>query len=257
MSDQDVDAGSLPYAPPLAELATRPQAFQFQWNLLWAAFQLPNPAEFPPLILANDEDISTLSRYSATARRLASTTILNSAEKATITVTNTSAGQVVSTESVSSPHDATVGFSVTFRQLFANDERASFSTVRNLLGRRNHEISDELSAKRQGILQAWRSAHADLLNAPLKTIAVGRHHGAKTVTVGGGRKTPREIIEIFNYGELIHWDKHRDAFNELNDTEEHAALNRLEFLEAAAGLSHLYLGFSVIVDGILEASQPK
>jgi hypothetical protein len=257
VSDQGVGAGGLPYPPPLVGLATRPEAFQFQWNLLWAAFHLPDPAEFPPLMLADDGDICTLSRYSLTARRLASTTVLNSAEKATITVMNTSAGQVVSTESVSSPHDATVGFSVTFRQLFANAEPASFSVVRNLVGRRNHEIADDRSAERQRILEAWRSAHADLLNAPLKIIAFGRHHGATTVPVRSGQKTPRELVEIFNYGELIHWDKRRDAFNDLNDTEAHAALNRLNFLEAAAGLSHLYLGFSVLVDRILEASQPK
>ncbi|GAA2624100.1 hypothetical protein GCM10010399_64330 [Dactylosporangium fulvum] len=251
----------IPYHPPLAELAPEPEAFYFQWKFMYFAFRFEDPALFPPLTLLDSGDIAALKRYSSAARRLASTTLLSAKEEVTIRVKNTPSGQDESVITRFSPHDVTAGFSVMFRQFFSDSEPASFSTVRNIIGRRNRETVDADHDVRAAILKEWRSANAKLLNAPLKTIALRRHYdemGATDQPVQGeGGRSPRETIQIFNYGDLIHWGDDRATYEALGVTKASAALSRMQFLDAIVGLSHLYLGFSVIVDRVLTACQPE
>lgn len=56
--------------------------------------------------------------------------------------------------------------------------------------------------------------------------------------------TPAELIRIYEYGDLIHWDKRSAqvaAFGQDRFTESD---RRLAFLDAASGLAHLYIGFA-------------
>ncbi|MFI9643735.1 hypothetical protein ACIG87_27385 [Micromonospora sp. NPDC051925] len=251
----------IPYYPPLVELASSPDSFYFQWKLMYFAFRLTDPATFPPMVLSQGGEVAVLRRYSSAAKRLASTTLLSAKEEARIRVSNTPSGQVESVETQFSAHDLTVGFSAMFRQFFSDSEPASFSSARNIIGRRNREAGDADSAFREGMLKEWRSAHAKLLNAPLRVIALRRHFdeaGATDAPVQGeGGRSPRETIQIFNYGDLIHWGERRAAYDALGVTELDAALSRMEFLDAIVGLSHLYLGFSIIVDRVLSACQSE
>lgn len=228
---------------------------------MYFAFRLTDPATFPPMTLSQNGEIAALRRYSSAAKRLASTTLLSAKEEATIRVSNTTSGQVESVETQFSAHDSTVGSSAMFRQFFSDSEPASFSTVRNIIGRRSREMADANHVTREAMLKEWRSAHANLLNAPLRAIALRKHFdeiGATDTPVQGeGGRSPRETIQIFNYGDLIHWGDHRAKYDALGITEVDAALSRMEFLNAIVGLSHLYLGFSVIVDRVLSACQPE
>lgn len=257
LGSSDEGTIQIPYHPPLVDLAPNPDAFYFQWKLLYFAFRLSDPSTFPPIGLTDGEEIAALTRYATTARRLAATTLLSASEQATIRVRNTPSGQVESVETQFSAHDSTVGFSAMFRQFFSDSEPASFSTVRNIIGRRNHHLADANRNTRETLLKEWRSAHAKLLNSPLSTIALRRHFdemGATSTPVRGeGGRSPRETIQIFNYGDLIHWGEHQAAHDALGVSEVDAALSRMEFLESIVGLSHLYLGFSVIVDRVLSA----
>lgn len=261
MEVESTDRGiiQIPHHPPLVELAPSPDAFYFHWKLMHFAFRLDDPAKFPPINLSKSEKVAVLRRYSSAAARLASSTLLSADEEAKIKVIKTATGQVESVETRFSAHDITVGFSTMFRQFFSDSEPASFSKVRNIIARRNHEVVDASSPAREATLKEWRTAHAKLLNAPLKTIALRRHFdemGAMGTPVQGeGGRSPKEIIQIFNYGELIHWGDHRKTYEALGVTEVDAALSRMDFLNAIAGLSHLYLGFSIIVDRVLSAQQ--
>ncbi|MFI6161629.1 hypothetical protein ACIA59_16985 [Micromonospora haikouensis] len=263
MEPSRADGGviQIPYHPPLAELAPNPDAFYFQWKLMYFAFRFADPATFPPMALLEANEIAALRRYTSAAKRLASTSLLSAKEEARIQIRNTPSGRVESVTTQFSAHDVTAGFSVMFRQFFSDSEPASFTTVRNIIGRRNRETSDTNSAAREGVLREWRSAHAKLLNASLNTIALRRHFdetGATNTPVQGeGRRSPRETIQIFNYGELIHWGDHRATYDALGVTEVDAALSRMEFLDAIVGLSHLYLGFSIIVDRVLLECRPE
>ena len=68
--------------------------------------------------------------------------------------------------------------------------------------------------------------------------------------------SPQNLISVFQYGDLIHWgDKKAEIIGPDKDPFAHA-WQRMAFLEAMLGLSHLYMGFSLVIGAALgEAPQ--
>jgi hypothetical protein len=50
-------------------------------------------------------------------------------------------------------------------------------------------------------------------------------------------------LNLYNYGDLIHWQKHRDVIAGFEQDEYVATDRQLAYLEAAQSLGHLYVGF--------------
>ncbi len=59
---------------------------------------------------------------------------------------------------------------------------------------------------------------------------------------GGGRDVAADADHAYQYGDLIHWGPQRDKLEAVKSDRLEDALQRMNFLDAAAGLSHLYMG---------------
>ena len=55
---------------------------------------------------------------------------------------------------------------------------------------------------------------------------------------------PAELINFFNYGELIHYGLHSEEYDKLAEDPELAAIEHNNFMISTLGLVHLYFGFS-------------
>jgi hypothetical protein len=72
---------SLPFTPPMIERAQSPAAFEYHWKLFDYVFALPDPRTFPKLpasLRPTDQDV--VDRYIRTARDLAESSVINSAD---------------------------------------------------------------------------------------------------------------------------------------------------------------------------------
>jgi hypothetical protein len=58
---------------------------------------------------------------------------------------------------------------------------------------------------------------------------------------------PAEIINLFNYGELIHFGPHSEEYDKLAEDPELEAIQHNNFKQAMLGLIHLYFGFSEVI----------
>ena len=65
--------------------------------------------------------------------------------------------------------------------------------------------------------------------------------------------SPETLISTFQYGDLIHWTDKRSVIEAADSDPFQRALLRMDFLEAATGLTHVYLGFSLVVRAALNA----
>ena len=59
---------------------------------------------------------------------------------------------------------------------------------------------------------------------------------------------PEQTISDYFYGDQLHWDSKRDIVAEREKNPFLDGLYRYEFFKAAAGLSHLYVGFATLVE---------
>ena len=66
------------------------------------------------------------------------------------------------------------------------------------------------------------------------------------------REIPLQLISLYNYGELIHFGERREKLKEVigaGPFEEN--WTKMEFMIAAAGLSHFYIGFGLLIQAAL------
>ena len=85
-----------------------------------------------------------------------------------------------------------------------------------------------------------------LLTAMADRKVVERMHGSPLVPVPGENVRPMELISLFQYGDLIHWDKRRDAMSALIADDFKHKWATFQFLEVVIQLSHLYAGYSIL-----------
>lgn len=244
----------LRFDPPLAEASDAPGAFEYWWKLLQYVFELGDPRSFPALTSTFDTtDLLAIRRYIAAGRELAESTILADGGSMTIHIEGPTGPETI--ESSFAKNEAQRAFAVLFRQFYSTDESASFKRVQNILNkaaRRTSAVDDANLAS----LAAWNRAHQRLLGTTLKLLVYPKifaEHGwtAPECFPEDHEPTPQELISAFSYGDLIHWGEKRDAFNAWQADPYKGPAFRLAFLAAATGLSHLYIGFSLLSQGAL------
>lgn len=245
----------LPFDPPYVDIAPNPEGFHYWWRLMDFVFELPSPREFPKLPeLPSPEDLEKLHRYIDIAPEIATSTLMNHSSEVRISVTNNGGQQVETVKKEFASSEVTRGFAVLFRQYYSNDESASFKKVHNILCKLSVKASDGKSDHRIAVLNQWKKAHSRLRGVPLKTL-VGmrmRDQGLLGGPVPGeSDKSAEYFISVYNYGEYIHWGDRRKELAAFGGDPAIEALNKMKFLEAVGGLSHLYLGFSMLARSAL------
>lgn len=240
----------LNFPPPLAHLGSDPSTFDYQWQLLTYAFNLPDPADFPQL--PGDmpaSDLRRLTRFVEVCEKTAKYIVVAHKGGVTLTMVN----GVEKLEFEQTEDEETVGFSVRFRQLHQSSVGdPDFSVVINLLDKYARQFTDEHTDKRLEVLQQWRKARGQLMNRPLQNIVcrmVLEKDGCTDIDKFAiyDDVNPVEIINLFNYGELIHYGKHSADYDEMAEDGEMQRIQHNNFMQAMLGLVHLYFGFSEVI----------
>jgi hypothetical protein len=241
---------ALRFRPPLVELARSPGGFNYYWQLLTYVFDLPSPYDFPRLPGWTDEQLNTLTRFTTVSRRLAAGEVVSGNYQVTVNVDQED-GQQRERHVRDLPSDELMaGYAVSFRQLYSDDEPASWQKVRNLLGRRSHEVRDEHTDQRLEWLTRWRRAHGRLLATDLGVL-VGQkleERGRYAGPYPGEDVSPTLLISQFQYGDLIHWGRHAAFLDQLAQDPTSEALMIMRFLKCCTALCHIYFGMAVMIE---------
>jgi hypothetical protein len=59
--------------------------------------------------------------------------------------------------------------------------------------------------------------------------------------------SPTTLLSLYDYGDLLHWDRGREVLAGWDRDEFRAGERRFAFLAAACALAHLHIGFAVLV----------
>lgn len=237
----------LPYPPPLVKFSSDPGPFEFWWKFLYYVFRLPSPYKFPapPDLVLTD----TLSRYCNAAKDLASSACLAYGASVNVQVERGANGlQVESVTSDFPSAELIRGFLTLFRQFYSNAEAASFTKVKSILMGAAKRASDTHAERRLTDLKAWGKAQGQLRAFNLKYL-VGQRL-TEEGRFGGGipdEGSPETLISAFSYGEHLHWGDKRDQVAGWQADQFLGPWHQIRFLEAVAGLAHLYMGYAVIV----------
>ncbi|MGH3633295.1 MAG: hypothetical protein ACRDTS_04180 [Mycobacterium sp.] len=240
----------LKFPPPLAYLGSDPSTFDYQWQHLTYAFNLPDPANFPRLPgELPAQDVRRLKRFVEVCEKTAAYTVV--AHKGGITLNAESGRWRLDVDQTDD--EQTVGFSVRFRQLHHSSVGdPDFSVVMNLLNKYARQFKDDQTDESLAILDQWRKARALLVNRPLQNIV------ARMVLEKGNCPdidkfamyndvNPTQLFNLFNYGELIHFGKHSEDYDKMAEEPDVEAIEHNNFMIAMLGLVHLYFGFSEII----------
>jgi hypothetical protein len=242
----------LNFPPPLADLGSDASTFDYQWQLLTYAFNIPDPADFAALPgQIPEKELRSLTRFIDVCEKTAKYTVV--AHKGGITLAGEHGNwdlEVNETED-----EETVGFAVWFRQLHENSTgEPDFSAAINILDKHARQFTDEHTDARMDMLGQWRKARAQLMNRPLQNIVarmVLEKDGLPANQIDDiamyNDVNPAELINFFNYGELIHYGKHSEEYDKLAEDPELEAIQHNDFKQAMLGLIHLYFGFSEVI----------
>ncbi|HEX4838340.1 MAG TPA: hypothetical protein VFV03_07455 [Solirubrobacteraceae bacterium] len=248
----------LRFPAPLSHRSSQPEGFEFWWKMLEFVFALPAPDAFPPLSNAPSKaDREILDRFIHTAEEMAESSLLSGRNEMTVNIGEGGVQESVETEFVT--NEITRGFATLFRQMHSTEKSdpARFVRVHEILKQTNERAKDDRVSERARQLDAWKKARASLLQENLK-VRVGqklRAEGRMPAGIPGeGGMSPQTLISAYQYGDLIHWGHHRDKLEAVADDPFQDAHQRMQFLDAAAGLSHLYMGFSLLVRAALGTS---
>ncbi|MEV6661550.1 hypothetical protein [Nocardia fluminea] len=249
----------LNFLPPLIERATDPSTFEYNWQHLTYAFGLPDPAQFPPLTVPVDAtDRRSLLRFVRVCETTSTYSVVSHKGGATLSMKN----GVHSMTFEQTEDEETVGFSVRFRQLHhstAGDP--DFSKVYNMLNKYAKQETNSDADQRMAILTEWRQARGQLMNRPLQNIVcrmVLEKNGCTPDQIGEhemyGSVNPTDIINLFNYGELIHFGRRSEEYDTLAEDPEREGIEHHHFMIAMLGLVHLYFGFAKLIQAALSAT---
>jgi hypothetical protein len=243
----------LRFSPPYADRAANPDGFSFWWQLMRLVFDLPNPGQFPSLRISDADHRRKLERFVTTCEELAESSILS--HRGGISVSVEGGKEKISVDLPSM--EALRGTVVLFRQIASDGEVASYTSVRKLMGLHIQRQLDDQRDKRQEWHKRWNRARGLLNSRLLKTMAddiVKAQRGWQDAPSVGDDVRPLELLSLFEYGELIHWGRHRDAMDDLMKDEFHHKWPLHHFVEVVIQLSHFYLGYSVLVNRALDRS---
>ena len=244
---------SLQFEPPLGEHSPHPETFAFNWTLLQYVFpEINDPRAFPPLppALEHDEaDLAMYRRYFVAAEELAESDVICGGDTMAVRIDDDTGAEHVSATTTST-REAVRGFSVLLRQFDAKEEEASFQRVSGRLRKACSEAGDGVTTRTEQI-DHWRHAQGKLHAVELVRLARRKYSPHMEF---GNRHSPTYYFSAYNYGHLIHWDSKRDVIATWEADPYFKHGERLAFLNAAVGIAHLYIGFSLVVSAALGAS---
>jgi len=249
----------LRFEPPLIELAQNRESYLFWWRQIEAIFEMRDPREIPPLsALASESEDRVLVRYVQKAKELATTTVLGADDGMTVHVSDDGKSEKIVERR--SPPDIIAGFAAIFRQFYANQEEASFSAVKAIAFQAALGAADAPGALRLDELKIWGKAAGKLRMHSMhrlgleKLVEEGRLAPLPEITAGQypDPEYPAQVISSYFYGEHLHWGDKAPVLEKQATDPFTDARGRLFFLESAAGLSHIYIGFAVLLEHLFQ-----
>lgn len=246
----------LRFPPPYADRTKNPSGYAYWWQLFKLVFDLPDPRSFPRLTGFQPAELQVIQRYIASCEELSESTVLSHNGGVTVNLKRADDGSTKQTVTAQfPPREAIRGTTVLFRQLYSTEERASYTTVRKIIGRRIHECADADRDRRNETQKRWNKAHGQL-RAYLLTFLADRAaceaQGWATAMIPNVDVKPEAVIKLFQYGDLIHWGDGAEELGELSKDEFHHAWNTMHYLETVIQLSHFYLGYSLLAKAAID-----
>jgi hypothetical protein len=239
-----IESNALTFEPPLLDRAPNPQAFRFWWRMMQFVFaDIADPRSFPPLTQPlNHESLELCQRFIVAAEEMAESQLLGADDQMTVHLEDDTGDERV--EAIETSKEVTRGFSTLLRQFDGKGEPASFLVVSGRLRKASGEETDGQADARCAQLHAWRGARGKLQATELKRLV---RRKVDPQLEFGNDHSPVYYFSAYHYGDLIHWDTKRDVVAAWERDPFHKHHERLAFLDAAAGLAHLYIGFSELV----------
>lgn len=239
----------LNFDPPLEELAAaETKGFRRHWEKLTYAFGLPDPRDFPQLPL-EEEDREILRRYVEQCRHLAGYTVISDDGRLAMSSDGPGNWQI---QADLPSREAFGGTAVAFRQIHNPGEEASFSRVKGRMFKASSQLEEEQQREVRAVMSRWADARGELMNRLLPTIVCQKVSKAPPGHAISFRDIkPEELFLAFNYGDTIHWGEHKQQLVKLLATPGNEAYYRYALVAAILGLSHLYFGWSLLVQAAL------
>ena len=247
----------LRFPVPRFDDAIAEDGFEFYWAQLQAIFDFADPSTFPVLSTKpSGHDLRALERFASKSRDLATSTVLNADGGVSIAIADDGQSEEV-TSNLPAP-DAIAGFAAIFRQFHA-DERAGFKTVSGILMRLAREENDEHAEHRVDELKLWARAVGRLKGKSVERL-VHEHLAAEGLFPAlppeeaahyPDLEVPEQAISAYFYGEHLHWGDKSIILDQRAEDPVNEALFLLGFLTAALGLSHVYIGYGVLIDAAI------
>ncbi|WP_461190486.1 hypothetical protein [Arthrobacter sp. Z4-13] len=246
---QIAEDARLRYAPPYVDYAPDPEGFYFHWRKLQYAFAFSDPAQFPPISeVLDSKDCEAVKRFVRVCRELATYSLLN--HGGGITVTATPDGETVEVDAPAK--EALRGFVVLFRQIHSDgNEPASFKVVRSVLSKASAKADDKYVQDRLRVIKQWHGARSQLLQHSLSDIVTVKIQEARVGTPVPPiqrEHSPAQLIDLFNYGEYIHWGDNRVKHAALFQDEVGGSLTEFGFQEILIEMSHFYFGYAKLLE---------
>jgi len=152
------------------------------------------------------------------------------------------------------PADALSGFSVLFRQYYAN-EAAGFQVVSKIMKKLANNETDARAQARVDELKKWSRAIGRLrqfsverlVHEKLAAEAVFPPLTSEEAATYPDLEIPQQAISAYFYGEHIHWGDKSVLLEQRAEDSFDEATYLLGYLKAATGLAHMYLGYAVLV----------
>ena len=245
--EEAVANGTFRWAPPLIDRSPRPNVLYLVWRGFQFVFDdIGDPATFPPIQDPLSPDaLDICRRYIDAAEDLAESELLCGDDQITITWDKDDGESV---ESSFTSKEITRGFSVLLRQFDSNDERASFHNVYRVLSTASASTTDSQGPRRPRHLEHWLKARRALQKAEIQRLA-RRKMGMEF----GNEHSPSFYFRAFNYGDLVHYGKQAGTLAAW--TPEELQRHRFGFVEAAASIALVYIGFSEVVRRAISLQQ--
>ncbi|MFI0192183.1 hypothetical protein ACH4PW_32155 [Streptomyces sp. NPDC017082] len=245
----------LRFPPPYADRTTNPNGYSYWWQLFRIVFDLPDPRKFPALDSFSLEELAVIKRFIRCCEELAESTVLSSNSEIKLHITRAEDGTQMEKITASfPPREAIRGTTVLFRQLYSDKERASYTKVRQIIGRHIHSTQDADRDRRDEMQRCWNRAQGQLrayLLTYLADRAVCEARGWHTGDLPNADVKPEALTKLFLYGDLIHWGDGAEELDQLSSDEFNHAWNTLRYMQVVAQLSHFYLGYSLLAKAAL------
>jgi hypothetical protein len=244
---------ALRFPIPSTEAPGDAAAVDYWWRLIQYATDVQDPAQFAPFNHDLDDALlAACDRYVRTARGVAGSVALNHGGGMTVRIGDDGLTETIDADLP--PADAVAGFAALLRHFYSPEEKASFRAVSNLLNRENTLRADDRSTTRAAALKAWqeiegRSRRRSIQNQAIQRLIVnGVAPRDPDLETYPDPAPPEEIISDYFYGDHLHWGRKAAVVDQRATDPFTDAYFRTAFLNAAAGLAHIYIGFAALVE---------